>query len=483
MVGYRLKPKKSMQREFRKVARGRLTDAIDLLDGLEGARPTEIEEAVHSVRKRCKEVRGLARLVRPSLGKEFGRFNQLVRSAAEELSSIRDAHAILATFDDLRLATDHTDDDDLREVRAQQARAAQHATESLQAGDPRIVRAEELLVVARKRVKRWEIDRGFDPMADGLVVTYRRGRRGLRAAEQSTSDHTLHEWRKAVKNLWYQMRLLESASPSVLGPMIESLDGLAESLGDDRDLELLVERLRSDPARFGGESTVERVVDLALLQQQDLRRRAFRLGATLYAEPAKQFVDRIERYWTTTLRAGPELNAGGIAELSGRSGDPANGEEPSTIERERKFLVTSVPDLPASGTEMRQGYLAIDGTVGVRIRQEGERDHTFTVKAGRGAVRTELEWAMEPAQFAAAWAITEERRVHKTRYRVPTGTYIAEVDVFHGELDGLVLAEVEFSSDDELESFEPPAWMGREVTDDVRYTNASLAVSGAPPAS
>ena len=478
VIPFRLEPKPSMQSDLRAVAQGRLDVAIEALSGLEGAHPDEIEEAVHSARKRCKEARGLARLIQPALGAEFGRFNGLVRDAAVELSTIRDAHAMLATFDELRSAADHTYTADLREVRSHQARTAKEATDSISAGDPRIVRALELLSEARSGIDDWEIPDGFEPIGGGLAKTYKRGKRALRKARRNPSEPTLHAWRKAVKNLWYQVRLVEAASPVVLVPFVASLDDLAESLGDDHDLAIIIERLLADPSRFGGGSKVERAVDLARRQQEDLRRRALRLGATLYTEPTGDFVRRIESYWNTTLEHGPELTTGGINVLAAL--DDEYGTKIQTVELARKFLVGSPPHLPSKGEVIRQGYLAIDGSVAVRVRKEGERSHTFTAKAGLGPVRTELEWPIDPRQFEAAWAITRDRHVHKTRYRTSIDEHVASVDVFHGDLDGLMIAEVEFDSLDRLNEFEPPEWFGTEVTNDERFANAALAVNGAP---
>ncbi len=151
-MAYRLEPSASTQDEVRRVANERLGKAIVLLDGLSGSGPDEIEDAVHEVRKRCKETRGLARLVRPALGDQFGRLNHTVRDAANELSSIRDAHALLGTFDDLRETTGREDDPLLDQVRSRQAASADAATRAINAGDRRIKDARRLLVDARCQV-------------------------------------------------------------------------------------------------------------------------------------------------------------------------------------------------------------------------------------------------------------------------------------------------------------------------------------------
>ncbi|MGI9608984.1 MAG: CHAD domain-containing protein [Acidimicrobiia bacterium] len=478
-MAYVLEPTESVSREVRAVVSERLSEAITILRGLEGAEPKEIERAVHDVRKRCKEVRAAARLVRSSIGEEFAPFNAMVKEAADTLGPIRDAHAVLATFDDLRSARESDDVGDLDEVRAGQANVAAEATRTVHGGDPRIEKARALLVSARKRVKRWKIGKGFAPLASGIERTYRQGRRDLRRAEAKPTDHNLHEWRKSLKTLWYQTRLIERAAPSVMGSLVATLDVVAEALGDDHDLAVLVERLSAKPERFGGKHNVKEATRLARSQQKDLRRRAFRLGATVYAESPTAFTRRMGSYWTTARRNGPELLTGGIAELAAdeRQVDRPDSAPASTKERERKFLVAAQPDVSGEGTILRQGYLAIEGSVSVRVRDAGQDGCTLTMKAGTGAVRTELEFEISADQFAAAWPHTGGRSVHKTRHQIPLEDHTVELDVFHDELQGLVMAEVEFDSDEEMSAFEPPDWFGPEVTEDDTYTNASLAVN------
>lgn len=149
------------------------------------------------------------------------------------------------------------------------------------------------------------------------------------------------------------------------------------------------------------------------------------------------------------------------------------------MERERRWLVHRLPSDPGPGTPIRQGYLAHDGTVAVRVRRRGDR-HVATVKGGRGRTRTEVEWDLTPEQFDALWPLTSGRRLGKVRHEVPVEGGTAEVDVFEGDLEGLVLVEVEFDGDEPMAAFEAPRWFGPEVTDDPRYTNAALARDGLP---
>jgi len=480
-VAFVLDQRATVEREVRRVTRERLDEAISMLSDLDESTAEEIEHAIHGVRKRCKEVRAVARLVRSALGDDFDRFNDDVRGAADALAPIRDAHALLGTFDDLRATQTITDDGELAVVRAAQAATAEDATRGVIGSDPRIAEARALLVSSRKQVKHWKIPDGFDTLGAGIEDTYRRGARALRRARSRPTDERVHEWRKSVKHLWYQVRLIERSAPSVLDALVTALDDLAEALGDDHDLAVLVDRLVADPKAFGGKKAAKRARRLARLQQADLRRRAFRLGATVYAETPRAFTARMGAYWARTADLGPELATGGIAELAHDEKRLAHGGERQDpthlLERERKFLVAQLPQLPEHGVALRQGYLAIDGTVSVRVRDAADEGATLTLKAGRGAVRTELEWPLTAEQFAAAWEQTRGRRISKTRYRMHSGEHVIELDVFDDDLGGLVVAEVEFESDAALAAFRPPAWFGTEVTDDETYTNASLAAN------
>lgn len=152
-------------------------------------------------------------------------------------------------------------------------------------------------------------------------------------------------------------------------------------------------------------------------------------------------------------------------------------------EIERKFLLGELPDWLADRAEERisQGYLTNGEGPEIRLRRAGERT-LLTVKEGAGEVREELEVELDPYLFRTLWPLTAGRRVTKTRRREPLGDgRTAEVDVYAENLAGLVVAEVEFSSAKESREFEPPAWLGKEITNDARYANRELAMNDGPP--
>jgi len=146
-------------------------------------------------------------------------------------------------------------------------------------------------------------------------------------------------------------------------------------------------------------------------------------------------------------------------------------------EIERKFLVRELPEQLAEfpHAEISQGYLvSLDDGLQVRLRKSNE-SYSLTYKRGVGNVREEREVELTPAQFDALWPATEGKRLEKTRYGIPLGDCVVEIDVYGGRHNGLVVAEVEFDDEESAKNFQPPDWLGDDVTGDPRYSNQLLA--------
>ena len=148
-----------------------------------------------------------------------------------------------------------------------------------------------------------------------------------------------------------------------------------------------------------------------------------------------------------------------------------------SVEIERKFLVINDDWRPLVGASQRicQGYLARSSRGKVRIRLIGQKAF-LTVKGPRkGISRTEFEYpiAVDEAE-AMLGTICAQPVLEKTRYEVVHAGLIWEIDVFTGDAEGLVLAEVELKRDDQQVSL--PSWVGREVTQDKRYRSSAIAL-------
>ena len=151
------------------------------------------------------------------------------------------------------------------------------------------------------------------------------------------------------------------------------------------------------------------------------------------------------------------------------------GAEP--LEIERKFLVASDDWRALAETPPRriaQGYLFSDPEKSVRIRLAGD-DATLTIKGSRsGITRLEFQYPVPAAHAARLLELCGRPLIDKTRHIVRHAGMKWEIDVFHAENEGLVVAEVELEREDQ--PLDIPPWAGREVSDDPRYYNSQLAV-------
>lgn len=147
------------------------------------------------------------------------------------------------------------------------------------------------------------------------------------------------------------------------------------------------------------------------------------------------------------------------------------------LEIERKFLVTSDAFKSEAFVkhQIAQGYLNSHPERTVRIRIKGESGFLTIKGKGNETGTTRFEWETEIALMEAKplLALCESGVIQKTRYEIKSGKHVFEVDVFSGDNEGLIVAEIELSAEDE--TFEKPLWLGKEITNDNRYYNAYIS--------
>ena len=144
------------------------------------------------------------------------------------------------------------------------------------------------------------------------------------------------------------------------------------------------------------------------------------------------------------------------------------------VEIERRFIVVGDDWRGlAPGVQYRQGYLSVEKERTVRVRVVGDQAW-LTLKSNISNVsRHEFEYPVPLADAQTIMGAMCPMVVDKLRHRIEHGGFLWEVDEFFGDNAGLVLAEIELP--DESTPFDKPAWIGEEVTEDGRYTNAYLS--------
>lgn len=145
------------------------------------------------------------------------------------------------------------------------------------------------------------------------------------------------------------------------------------------------------------------------------------------------------------------------------------------MEIERKFLIKKIPDNLTSykARKIEQAYLCTDPVV--RVRRDND-DYYLTYKSKGMIVREEYNLPLTKEAYGHLLAKADGNIITKTRYEIPEKDDLTiELDVFEGKFDGLLLAEVEFASEEEALGYIPPEWFGEDVSNSTKYHNSTLS--------
>jgi CHAD domain-containing protein len=269
-------------------------------------------EAVHSARKAVKKERALLRLARGSMDpQQRRRENAALRDAARGLSTARDAEAMLETLDALsERYVGQLPESAFGRIRARLEERRDRERAELAVSAVGGEAADELAAV-RARQADWKLSRGgWRGLEPGLLRGYRDGRELFTRARSQPEFAEWHDWRKRVKDLWYQQRLLAPvAGPAVKG-QVKELHRLADVLGDDHDLGVLRATLESE--RMSPPVDLDAVNGLIEYRRRELQTEAAQLGARIYHESPGRFVARMRCSW----------EAGRALARAGRAQDP-----------------------------------------------------------------------------------------------------------------------------------------------------------------
>jgi CHAD domain-containing protein len=206
---------------------------------------------------------------------EFQVENRALRDAGRALSGARDADVLVETVEKLGEYFDVP-------YKVTRNRLAKQPRPAL---DP--ARHADTLRALAASADRWAIE--GDVVVAGIRRTYARGRDAFRLADRDPTAEHLHEWRKRVKDLWYQQRLLQEAWPGVLKAEAAEAKALSKLLGDDHDLAVLAEQLDTD----GDPQDLRELIDR---RRGELLESVRALGRRVYAEKPKAFARRLGRY-------------------------------------------------------------------------------------------------------------------------------------------------------------------------------------------
>lgn len=289
-MGYRFKPGDLKDAAVRRIAATQFARAKSELE----AEPIGARE-VHECRKAVKRLRSLLKLVEPELPeKYFAARYKALGNIGRMLAGARDRHVLEETVAKLEARYGENGVRVLAPLKAHlQHGKADGDTHIERADGDRIIQAFE--AESQKFAKLKMKGSGFGIIERGLSGTYRTAQRSFAKAYGKPSDARFHDLRKAVQWHWRHMALLSRAWPAYFAGRVDACRELAEDLGDDHDLAVLIEAVK----RYGGEVEGDRaaMVLLAQSRQQELRMQAYALTERLFAETPKAFTRRMRAYW------------------------------------------------------------------------------------------------------------------------------------------------------------------------------------------
>jgi CHAD domain-containing protein len=231
---------------------------------------------IHGARKQLKRARATLRLLRPAIGDDsYRRENIAARDAARPLSKARDEEVLSQAHAGLVERFGQAADGGLH---------LHHGARELSAAQ--LDRIKTALERSMTRAREWQLeDADWNCIEKGLRSTYRRGRHALRRSRKDRATDDLHEWRKQTKYLWHQLQVVTPLAHGPIGELADEFHQLADYLGDEHDLAVLRERASG------------KLPELIDRRREELQDKAFALGERLYADKAKTFVHDLEKRW------------------------------------------------------------------------------------------------------------------------------------------------------------------------------------------
>jgi CHAD domain-containing protein len=248
---------------------------------------------VHEVRKHLKRLRAAMRLAVAEVGKnQHTREDRCVREIGRLVSDLRDAQVRLQTLIQFPDETAKGSGEDhfarIEELLSLERESFSAAFDGWQK------QAIPMLEGVEERLSKWPLDRiTWKQICGAVEKIYKRGQRGLAKTIKKPVPENFHAWRKRVKDLWYQLRILQPLNRVVLEKIAADAEVLGELLGREHDFYFLLARLETESGDEALRGELAQLRKLIRKRGKRLRRNALELGRRFYAEPSKAFAKRI----------------------------------------------------------------------------------------------------------------------------------------------------------------------------------------------
>jgi CHAD domain-containing protein len=301
-MAYRIKRKERVGKGIRRILREQLRRAIESAGDREGNQ----DERVHDVRTRLKRSRAALELIGGAVGKRGKKTDRRLRNRGRRLARPRDMVVQAHTFRVLgtRLS---------RELPAGLLERMRDAGEQLRrtldekSVEKELRRTARSLKRLRKRLRRMPVKRDRRAIGKGITRTYREARRALAAVHADPTPERLHDWRKQVKLLSNELKIVGRAVPELATRYLGKVEKLGELLGEIHDLDCVAATAEKHPRWFGSEADCDVVRGLVAEHRVALEREAFALAMGVFAGRPRDVRELVESGWKVWRKHEPKV--------------------------------------------------------------------------------------------------------------------------------------------------------------------------------
>lgn len=252
------------------------------------------QQKIHSLRKKCKRIRGLLRIVRPNIGELYKKENVYFRDLARTLSNSRDQFALIETLEKLQ---NICDDNSIKEVITNII-----GDLKLNLNDRKfksqLKNFHKSISSKLRQVKSWHVNSsGFLAVSGGIKKTYRRGQNAMYAAFENQTMENYHEWRKRVKYHYYHLELITPIWETILIQHTNEVHSLSEKLGYDHDLCVLENHLIINKKYSLNDISIQTLLNFINLEKNNTRKKIGSLGKRIYSEKPRDLIYKLDSWW------------------------------------------------------------------------------------------------------------------------------------------------------------------------------------------
>ena len=290
---FRLRPTESIADGLRRLAREELSSISKHLDGAAPPR----DDAIHEIRKSVKKTRAILQVVGADNGRGLAKSATRLHAINRRLSALRDADVMLETLHTLRI----------KDRRILNRRCFARAHRRLSSHNTAVVKAAgrkgtwqrvgQSVRKVRQDAKQWKPrHRQFGSLAVSIRLAHQRGRKAMARARKSQRAADFHEWRKEIKALWYELRLVEGFGPRIRRD-VKALHRAEEWLGNDHNVVVLCDTLSKDAPQGDSRIDLDRVRLVGDRYQCQLRTKALASTTRMYARAPREYANSVRREW------------------------------------------------------------------------------------------------------------------------------------------------------------------------------------------